>query len=207
MRNQSIYVKAATRFAIGGVLLCLPSAVPGQTRSEPYTFFKQCIGLKDGQIANIEHGRAVTKALTTSSPSEVAVFGAIYVDASPEAYLKSAKNLETLRSLPSYLGIRRFSEPPQLSDFEGFVLEDADIKDLRSCKPGKCELQLPTHSMDEFQKSVDWSAPDVTAQVNGLAQKMALEELLTYQSMATEAWASITTKKIRFMSSNNSRPC
>jgi hypothetical protein len=35
--------------------------------------------------------------------------------------------------------------------------------------------------MDEFQRSIDWSAPDAADQVNRLAQKMALQALLDYQ--------------------------
>jgi hypothetical protein len=34
--------------------------------------------------------------------------------------------------------------------------------------------------MEEFQRSVNWSAPDVAEQVNRLAQKMALQALLGY---------------------------
>jgi hypothetical protein len=122
-------------------------------------------------------------------------FGAIYINASPEDYLRFAQNLEILRGLPNYLGIRQLSAPPKLSDFEGFVLEDDDINELKSCRPGKCQLQLPTESMEEFQKSVDWSAPDVVAQVNKLAQKMALGELSRYQKDGDSALGTYSDKK------------
>jgi hypothetical protein len=95
--------------------------------------------------------------------------------------LKAASNLSSLRGSPNYLGLRQLSTPAKLEDFEGFVLEENDIKDLKNCKPGKCELQLPAASMEEFQKQVNWSAPDVAAQVNALAQKMALQFVLNYQ--------------------------
>ncbi len=151
-----------------------------QPHPEPYTFFQQYIGLKDDQIASIEQGKAVAQVLPTPAPSEVVVFGAVHINAAPEDYLKVAQDLDSLRRLPNYLGIRQFSSPPKLSDLEGFVLDDDDIKDLQNCRPGKCQLQLPTESMEEFQKTVNWSAPDVAGQVNRLAQKMALEELTLY---------------------------
>ncbi len=85
-----------------------------------------------------------------------------------------------LRKLPSYLAIRKFSDPPQLSDLDGFTLEADDIKQLKDCEPGRCDVQLPSEAMDEFKQSVNWSAPDAANQVNRLGQKMALEALQRY---------------------------
>jgi hypothetical protein len=42
-------------------------------------------------------------------------------------------------------------------------------------------VQLPASAMEEFQKSVNWSAADVATQVNQLARKKALDLLLNYQ--------------------------
>ena len=179
-----------------GALLFVPvGLVLGQARREPASFFQQYIGLNDDQIASIEQGKAIARALPTPAPSEIVVFGAVYINATPEDYLRVARNLESLRSLPNYLGIRQFSSPPKLSDLEGFVLEEDDIKDLKNCKPGRCQLQLPTESMEEFQKSVNWSAPDVADQVNRLAQKMALEELTRYQRDGNRALGTYYDKQ------------
>lgn len=173
-----------------GTLLCF-----AQAGREPNTFFKEHLKLDDGQIADIEKGKPVTKVLPTQTPAEVAVFGAIYINASPEEYLKAAQNVAALRKSPNYLGVRQFSSPPKLSDLEGFVLEEDDIKDLKDCKPGHCELQLPAESMEAFKKSVNWSGPDVPGQVNALAQKMALEELTRYQKEGNSALGSYYDKK------------
>jgi hypothetical protein len=68
---------------------------------------------------------------------------------------------------PQFPAIKNFSDPPQLSDLQGFGLDSDDIKALRDCKPGKCEIQLPASTaMDELRKSVNWSAPTVDEQVN-----------------------------------------
>ena len=75
-RAVKALVGAALLFCVTGSGLC-------QIRPEPYTFFKQYIGLKDDQIANIGHGKAVAQVLPTSAPSEIVAFGAIYIKASP----------------------------------------------------------------------------------------------------------------------------
>ena len=187
VKKASIHGTTIKTIGIGVLLFCaIGSALP-QGQPEPYAFFKRYIGLKDNEIASIEFGTAVTRVLPSPEPSEVMVFGAIYINASPEGYLRLVQNPHGLRGSGHYLGIRQFSTPPKLSDLEGFILEDDDIKELKNCRPGKCELQLPTESMEEFKQSVDWSAADVANQVNRLAQRMALEELIRYQKDGNHA--------------------
>jgi len=147
---------------------------------EPYKFFREYIGLNADQIAAIRRGKAVAKVLDSRIPDEVFVFGSVYIEATPESYLKLASDIDALRKLPSFLAIRKFSDPPQLSDLDGFTVEQEDVKQLKNCKPGHCEVQLPSESMEEFQKAVNWSAPDAADQVNRVARRMALEALVRY---------------------------
>jgi hypothetical protein len=147
---------------------------------EPFKFFRDYAGLKEDQITAIRNGKAVAKVVESRTPDEVFVFGSVYVNSTPEKYLKLASDIEALRKLPSYLAIRKFSDPPQLSDLGGFTLEADDIKQLRNCEPGKCDVQLPTDAMDAFKQSVNWSAPDAANQANQLAQQMALEAIHRY---------------------------
>lgn len=149
--------------------------------AEPDTFFREFIGLKDDQIREIRGGKAVAKILDSPTADQVFVFGSVYINSTPERYLQFASDLDALRKLPSYLVLRKFSDPPQLSDLSGFTLDEEDFKQLKDCKPGHCEVQLPSEAMEEFQRSVNWSAPDANDQANHLAQQMALQALLNYQ--------------------------
>jgi hypothetical protein len=147
---------------------------------EPFKFFRDYVGLKEDQITAIRNGKAVAKVVESRTPDEVFVFGSVYVQSTPEKYLKLASDIDELRKLPSYLAIRKFSDPPQLSDLDGFTLEADDIKQLKHCQPGECDVQLPTDAMDAFKQAVNWSAPDAANQANQLAQKMALETIQRY---------------------------
>jgi len=91
--------------------------------------------LHEDQITAIRNGKAVAKIVESSTPNEVFVFGSIYVQSTPEKYLKLASDPEELRKLPNYLALRKFSDPPQLSDLEGFTLEADDIKQLKTASP------------------------------------------------------------------------
>lgn len=107
-----------------------------QSPDRLHTFFQQNIGLTDSEIADIDHGKAVAKILESPAPSEVFVFGSVFIKAQPSAYVHMAADLDKLKSLPSYLAIGHFSSPPQLSDLVGFELDADDVNALKDCSPG-----------------------------------------------------------------------
>jgi hypothetical protein len=161
---------------------------------EPNKFFREFVGLNNDQIREIREGKAVAKILDSPTADQVFVFGSVYIDSTPERYLKFASDVDALRKLPSYLALRKFSDPPQLADLAGFTLDEEDFKHLKNCKAGHCEVQLPTEAMEEFQRSVNWSAPDATDQANHLAQQMALQALLNYKQGGNAALGTYRDK-------------
>ena len=177
------------------VLLLLPSVVRAESADEPYKFFREFAGLNEEQIVEIRSGKPIAKVIESPTADEVYVFGSVYVEATPESYIKLASDIDTLRKLPSYLAIQSFSDPPQLSDLEGFNLEQQDITELKNCKAEHCQLQLPTEAIEEFQKSIDWSAPDVADRVNRLAQRLALQALTEYMKGGNAALGAYRDKK------------
>jgi hypothetical protein len=177
------------------VLLLLASVINADTPDEPYKFFREFAGLNEEQIAAIRSGKAVAKVVESPTPDEVYVFGSVYVEATPESYLELASDIDALRKLPSYLAIQSFSDPPQLSDLEDFTLEEQDITDLKNCKTGHCQVQLPVEAIEDFQQSINWSAPDVADRVNRLARRMALQALLDYMQGGNAALGAYRDKK------------
>jgi hypothetical protein len=169
---------------IAALLILIAGALAfsaAQTTVELQNYFKETGGLSQDQIAAIRSGQPVAKTLTSRTPAEVFVLGAVYVNAPPESYLKFAGDFDRLRSIPGYLAIEPFSTPPQLADLRGFALDSDDIKALKTCKPGSCRIQLPASTMEQLQQSINWSAPDADDEVNQFIQKLALQRLITYQ--------------------------
>src|SRR5262252_6497357 len=63
------------------------------------------VGINAKQRDAIDAGKAVANVLPWGNPSEVYVFGAIYIDGSPAVYLASARNVSRLAGSPGYLAI------------------------------------------------------------------------------------------------------
>jgi hypothetical protein len=171
-------------FAIAALLISIcaaPTVGLAQANPDLQTFFRQDIGLSDDQVAAIRSGKPVAKALPSRTPAEVFLFGAVYINASPEAYYKFARSIDQMRKLPYTVAVEPLSNPPQLSDFKDFLLDDDDVQAAKACQPGDCSIQLPSTAIQDLQHSVNWSAADADAQVNRFLQKTALARVLEYQ--------------------------
>lgn len=181
----------SAHFRVAGFLAAVTAvAVASATASRPQTtqpavdlptFFKNTVGLSASQISSIQNGKAFAKALNTPSPDAIYLFGAVYINAAPESYLAFSRDLNQLRQSPDYLAIVEFSNPPQLSDLNNFGFADDEVQDLKSCKSGNCQIQIPAESLTALQQSVNWSASNVDDQVNQLVRASILKHLLAYQ--------------------------
>jgi hypothetical protein len=171
--------------AAAWLALVAATAAPGFCQSNPAVeaYFRQDIGLSQAEISTIRSGRPVAKVLPSRTPAEVFLFGAVYVRATPETYIRYASDFDQLRKLPIYLQIGVFSNPPQASDLKGFSFDSSDIAALQRCQPGACLIQMPSSSIESLQRSINWSSPDRAEQVNQRLRKTALQRLLEYQQV------------------------
>ncbi|MBS1842061.1 MAG: hypothetical protein JST77_14565, partial [Acidobacteria bacterium] len=184
------------KILLSSLLLFLGASALGQTQQPPgpEEFLRTRMQLSASQIRDIQSGKAVAKILSSSERSDIFVFGAVYIHAQPSAYLEFMSDIHRLKKLPAYLGAGKFSEPPQLSDLEGFSLDDEDIKDLRKCKPGKCDLQLPESSMETVRNSIDWNSPDAAEVINHRAKQGVLQVLEAYAKQGDSALGTYRDK-------------
>jgi len=175
-----------SRPPIFGVIACalmifaLACAALAQADRSPAAIFTQ-LGLTAPQRAAIESGRPVAKVLSWGGSSEVFVFGAVYIDGLPSTYLKSARDVGRLAGTPGYLAIGELPAAPAAVDLDALTLDTDDIKALKSCREGDCDVQLPTASIRAFQSGVNWSQPDAARQANVLARGMVLELIRAYR--------------------------
>lgn len=177
------------------VLSLTPHVSVAQTARDLKSFFREDVGLTAEQIASIRGGKPVVKVMPSRTPEEVFLFGAVYIQASPESYVALRHDFDRLRALPNYLAFGVFSNPPQLSDLKSFGFDSDDIKSLRNCKPGECLIQMPASSIQELQRSVDWSAVDVDEKVNEQLQRKALGLLSAYQRDGNEVLGVYNDKR------------
>ena len=180
---------------IATLVLCYGTPAPPDAASLLKSYFKQNLGVSDAEISSIRNGQPFARVLAPRTPAEIIVFGAVYINADPENYVRYAYDFNRLRKIPGYLAINQFSTPPQLSDLRGFGFDSEDVQSLKDCKPGNCAIQLPGNTMEDLRHSVDWSAPNVDDQVNQHLQKLTLARLQLYQKEGNHILGAVYNDK------------
>jgi len=153
------------------------------------------LGLTAAEVAAIDAGHPVAKVLSWGTPSEVYVFGAVHINAPVDVYLKTIRNVGRLSTAPGYLGAGELHDGSASSDLTAVVLNADDVKALRVCREGACDVQLPIAAIDAFRDQIDWSQPDVDARVNRLARPMLLRLLEAYQHGGNQTLGEYRDKK------------
>jgi hypothetical protein len=168
------------------VLLMTVAAVAHAAESDVIQFLKETIKLTDAEISKIQSGTPVAKVLP-SQPSVIAVFGAVYVNSTPDKYVALVRNVSLLSKLDNYLGVQTFSTPPSAKDLNGFTLPADDIESLKECRPGACDVQLPRGTIENFRNNINWTAPDAAAKANAAVRGLALTLATEYQKKGNDA--------------------
>jgi hypothetical protein len=152
------------------------------------TLLETALGFTPAQVAAVERGDIVAVTLPGSVDREIAVAGAVRIAAPPERLVDVVRDVERLESGPGFLQTRRLGTPPTLDDFAALRLPPGDIKALRSCRPGRCEVKLGQGALDLLGR-IDWRAKGADDAVNALARQVSLEYVLAYQQGGNEALA------------------
>ena len=130
--------------------------------------------------AQLLAGSPVTKLLESDPSKEVAVFGAVWVNAPIERYLAAVADIERFESGPSFRVTKKVSSPPRLEDFAKLSLTDDDVKDLKACRVSQCQVKLGESAIEQMRREIDWTKPDARDQANRLARQLAFEYVTEY---------------------------
>lgn len=143
-------------------------------------YFTKHVKLDANARAQLLAGTPVTKMLDADGSKEVAVFGAVWVNAPVERYLAAVRDIERFESGGAFKVTKKVSTPPALEDFAQLTMSDEDINDLRSCRVSQCDVKLGAPAIDRMRREVDWSKPDAAEQANRLARQVAFEYVTEY---------------------------
>jgi len=152
------------------------------------------VSLTDEERRHLRSGRPVTSVLDVEDSNEVAVFGAIWIDAPIRRYVKALEEIETFERGPAFTITRRISDPPVLEDFAQLRLPEEDVEDLRTCRVGDCDVKLGEEGIKQIQAGVDWNAPNPRAALDPLIRQLAFKYVTGYLQGGNERLAQYRDK-------------
>ncbi|MCU0255390.1 MAG: hypothetical protein MUF60_01485, partial [Vicinamibacterales bacterium] len=128
-------------------------------------------------------GEPFTKLLEGDAGREVAVFGAVWVDAPRLGYRDAVLDIERYERGRAFPVTRRMSAPPTLGDFADLTLPGDDVSDLRGCRVGDCKVKLDRESIEAFGARVDFGAPTARLHAEALFRERLLTLVTRYRTL------------------------
>src|ERR1043165_1718107 len=145
--------------------LLLLLQAPAQAPARLTSFLTQSIGLDTAQLAALERGEPVVKVLDTHDRRDVAIFGVITASKSPADFARAPR------------------------DFPAVTIDERDVADMKNCRPGDCVVKLPATDMRRIHDEINWSAPDVQAELSNCAPRRLVEYVGDYRARGDSAMA------------------
>ena len=162
---------------------------------EPARFLQKYIGLSPSEIEQARKGEVVTKLLNAADREEVALFGIVAVDAPRDEVVRRVRDLPNFLRTPSRSVFGMFATPATPSDASAFTVEQSDFDAIKGCKPGECNVKMPTANIEEFSSKIDWSSPTAKAQVENMVRLRAATYVNNYRRGGTAAMVAYGDEK------------
>lgn len=154
------------------------------------TYLSNTARLSDAERADLSAGKPVAKLLDADPNAEIAVFGAVWVGGgTPADYARRLSDIENFERGGPFAVTKRLSDPPIAEDFSSLALPDSDVKDLRGCRVGDCDLKLGEKGIEVIRAGVDWKKPAAAAEANALVGRLALELVTAYRQRGNDGLA------------------
>ena len=134
-------------------------------------------GERDALLA----GKPLVKLLDADPSKEIAVLGAIWVNAARGLYVDQVKNIEAFERGGGFRTTKRISDPPAADDFAALTISDQDFEDLKDCTVGDCALKLDADGISRLHAEVDWRKATAKADATALFRRLALEYVKGYR--------------------------
>jgi hypothetical protein len=144
-------------------------------------YFTKVIKLTPEERARLLSGASVARNVDADPSKEVAIFGAVWIAAPIAKYVAALQDIENFEKGEGFRATKKIGEPARPEDFASLTLPGDDVKDLRACKVGDCELKLSEAALLRVRKEVDWSKPDAKAQLERLVREIGAEYVNAYR--------------------------
>ena len=145
------------------------------------TLLADQFGFNTGQVDEVRRGRPVAVSLPAPIDREFVAAGAIRIETPVGRLLDRFRDIEQLEKGPGFVQTHRIGDSPSPEAFAELSLPDAEIADLRKCRPGDCQLKLNQHGLDLIG-GIDWKAPDHVAAAQRVWRQFMFDLLEAYRT-------------------------
>jgi hypothetical protein len=131
-------------------------------------------------MAALAAGRVAVRTDTSTENLEAVVVAAVQVSAALDRTLEYFRQLVTFEDGEVTLRFGLFATPPRPDDLARLIVDAETLGDLRSCRPGRCDVRVGTKGAAEIARAIDWRAPDAAERATAWARQAVLANVAAY---------------------------
>jgi len=152
-----------------------------QAADDPFAFFQPLVTVRPSDRQRIDRGEILARILP-GRDGDVVVFAASRLDSEPEALVHWTRAIEAMKTGPFVKAIRRFSDPPVLSDLDALVLDEVDLQDIRRCRSGKCGMKLAEPEIQSLRMAAAVAGAEWKSAVQQEFRRVLLARVARYHA-------------------------
>lgn len=188
--------RSATRVArlLGAAWLVVAVVAPATAQTAPFPpalerYLASTVKPGASERQRLARGEPVTRLLDADPGREVAVFGAVWVNASRRRYREAVLDIERYERGRAFPVTRKLAAPPQLRDFDALSLPDETLRDLADCRVGDCKVKLWREAIEAVRARVDFAAPGARASAEAVMRDLLFAYVTRYLAHGNAALA------------------
>jgi hypothetical protein len=160
------------------------AAVDGRAEARGYL---GKVGFDATELSSLDAGQVIARSETDKAPGEIVAIAAVRIRAPRDRVVAYYGEMVKYVDGKVTLAFGRFSTPPAIGDVAGLAFDRGEIDDLKSCRPGNCDVRIGGAGLDALRTAVDWNAPDYVERVNQFAREAVVRYVTAYQEKGDQA--------------------
>jgi hypothetical protein len=153
--------------------------------------------MKADDVSAVASGQVIAHGISTKNSKEMAAFGVVLAEASPEAFIDSYRTLAVFDQTPGFVATGRFGAEPSLKDLDQLKIDDKDLYALAKARPRSADIKLSGPEIARMQAIAAAGGrltPQVKARLADEYKKILLERVKSYLARGAQAMGAYADK-------------
>jgi hypothetical protein len=150
-------------------------------------FLAAHLDMSPADFRKLDQGLVVAHVLDAADKREVATRAVVRMRVAADLYLERLSDIVAFKRHEAVQQIGVFTPESRSSDLGGLTLDRGDLRALRACRAGDCDLNLPASAIARFQREVSWGAPEADTQATAVMRDVLARFVAAYRREGSAA--------------------
>jgi hypothetical protein len=155
---------------------------------DPFSFLSPTVEISAADRARVEAGETVVN-IVPANRAEIATVAMSQTSMTPERLVQWWNDIEHLKAGLGALRVQRLSPAASVEEFSALELPEEDLRDIRDCHPGACNVKLTVPEMERMRREMRGAGAGWMARGKAVFREIARDRVAGYLAGGLDALA------------------